>query len=81
MVTLIAIAVGIVTALILFKVFFDDLGDFLECVRFWITPDIISAFRGEWDEDQWSELKLFLYLGLSIGSGLAAHYCINRFAT
>ncbi len=61
-------------AAVLFRVFFDDLSDFLECVGYWFTPDIISLFRGEWAEDQWAEAKLFLYLGLSFGVG-ALTYC------
>ncbi len=38
--------------------------DFWDCVKFWLTPDIISAFRGEWIEDQWAQTKLFLWVAL-----------------
>ena len=78
MITLVAVGVGVATALILFRVFFDNLGDFFECVRFWIMPDITSAFRGEWHDDQWSELKLFLYLALCVGSGFSTHYGLHK---
>ena len=47
-------------------VVFKDWGDFWECVKFWLTPDIISAFRGEWIEDQWAQMKLFVWLVLCL---------------
>jgi hypothetical protein len=43
---------------------FKDWGDFWECVKFWLTPDIISLFRGEWIEDWWAEMKLFVWIAL-----------------
>jgi hypothetical protein len=44
------------------RLFFDDWADFLECVRFWFTPDWISLFRGEWGEDRWDTFKLAIFL-------------------
>ncbi len=55
MILLLAICAGVAMAAFLFKVFFDDLGDFLDCVRFCFTPDVVSLFRGEWGDDQWGE--------------------------
>jgi hypothetical protein len=52
-------------------VVFKDWGDFWECVKFWLTPDIISLFRGEWIEDQWAQMKLFVWLALCAGAVLA----------
>jgi len=49
------------------KVFFKDLDDFLESVRFWFTPNIFSAFRGEYMDDLFAEMKLILWIGFSIG--------------
>jgi hypothetical protein len=69
MIILASIVVGIGMAALLFRVFFDDLEDLGECVKYWLTPDIISMFRGEWAEDQWASLKLMAYLFFCVGSG------------
>ena len=44
------------------KLFFSDWDDFGEAIRFWFTPDLWSAFRGEYWEDWLAELKLGLFL-------------------
>lgn len=46
------------------KSYFGDWSGFWECVRFWLTPDIISLFRGEYGKDKWAEIKLFIFLFL-----------------
>lgn len=46
------------------RLFFDDWADFLGCVRFLLTPDIVSMFRGEWHDDQWSTLRLLVFVAL-----------------
>lgn len=51
MITAASILAGALMAWLLFKIFFDDFEDLMECVRYWLTPDIVSAFRGEWTED------------------------------
>ncbi len=53
----------------LFRLLFEDWTDFGECVRFWLTPDLLSALRGEWAEDQWSEFRLFLWAAGTGGCG------------
>ena len=50
---------------------FKDWENFWDCVKFWLTPDIISLFRGEWIEDQWAQVKLSLWLVLCAGAVLA----------
>ncbi len=62
---ILSIAAGLFTAALLFKVFFKDKDDFIECVKFWLTPDIISAFRGEYFDDYWAECKLLIWGGIS----------------
>ncbi len=48
------------------KLFFGDWHGFFECLKFWFTPDILSAFRGDFWEDWWSEFKLFVFVGLCV---------------
>jgi len=43
------------------KLFFDDWADLLTCIRFWLTPDIISMFRGEWGADFWATMRLGIF--------------------
>ena len=46
------------------SLFWDSLGDFFESLRFYVTPEMISAIRGEWHEDIWSELKLIFFIAI-----------------
>ena len=47
---------------------FGDLPGFFECVRFWLTPDVISWIRGEWNDAHWGALKLFVFFALCVGT-------------
>ena len=69
-----AIAAALLTAVLLYMLLFEDWDDFLECVKFWLIPDIISMFRGKYWEDAWAELKLLLWLGISIGVGALVYH-------
>lgn len=44
-------------------VVFGDWETFGECIRYALTPDIISWFRGEGLEDFWAEMRLFFWVG------------------
>ena len=66
---ILAILGGSAVSYMLYKLLFDTLDEFMDCVRFWFTPDIISLFRGQYYEDAWAEMKLILWLAISIGSG------------
>ena len=56
-----------------FSWFFDDRDDLMESIRFWFTPDIISIFRGEFWQDEWSSFKLIIWLMIGIAIGFATH--------
>ncbi len=45
-------------------VIFGNWGEFRECIRYLLTPDIISLFRGERGEDWWAEMKLAYWVVL-----------------
>ena len=68
-----SIAVGLGTAAALWMLFFSDLDDFLECIRFWLTPDLWSWYKDEASEDWWAELRFGLWLLISAGVGLAVY--------
>ena len=61
------------------KVFFKDLDDFLESVRFWLTPNIFSAFRGEYWDDVFAEIKFMFWVGFSIAAVIGeAHWLMDN---
>ena len=79
MVLVLSIVVGVLIAVGLFRLFFKDATDFLECVRYYFQPDILSVFRGEWLEDWWGSTKLGVWLAVSVGMGFVAHYKFDQF--
>ena len=69
----IAIGLVVLTAVLIFRIYFDDLSDFLECLRLGMQPDLISVVRGEWTESHWAGTKLMLWVMPSILSGYVAY--------
>jgi len=59
-------------------IFFRTWDDFWESVRFWLTPDILSLFRGEWGEDWWGEMKLGLWIVSCVGCVFVEAHLIER---
>ncbi|WP_431733124.1 hypothetical protein [Kingella kingae] len=68
-----SILAACITAMMLFYLFFGDWEDFVACVKFWFTLNIISALRGQYYDDIWAEIKLFLWLAISIGEGVLVY--------
>jgi len=60
-------------------VFFDDWRGFWEAIRYWLTPDIVSMFRGEWGEDTWQEMKLFVFILVCVLCVVGEYQLISRF--
>lgn len=78
MIILASIFVGAALAAVLFRLFFDDLADFIDCLRLYFTPEIVSIFRGEWHESRWAYAKLLVYCGVCVGSGFLTFYSLAR---
>ena len=57
--------VGVAVAVLLFKPIFGDKEEFFRCIKFWLTPDFVSMFRGQYSQDWIGEMKLGLWLGVS----------------
>jgi hypothetical protein len=55
------------------EVFFPGQGDFSESLYYWLVPDIVSLFRGEWHQDQWAQLRLVGFV-LICAASVAAEY-------
>lgn len=58
-------------------VFWDDWGGFWKALKFFFTPELFSALRGEFYEDLWEELKLTLFLGACAGLILAEYQLLQ----
>jgi hypothetical protein len=69
-----AIIVGVGVLVLMFRPFFSDRYEFWECIKFWLTPNFISLFRGEYWEDVWGEMKLFLWLACGFVPGLLTYF-------
>ena len=72
-----AILIGLLTAVLLYFVMFKDWDEFVECVEFYCTPDIISALRGRYWDDVWAETRILLWLGISLAAGASAYAWLN----
>jgi hypothetical protein len=57
---------------------FSSTADFLEALKYLLTPDIISAIRGEWVDDQWSTIKVGFWLVLCVGAVWCEYVAIQR---
>ncbi len=44
------------------KSFFGSWDKFGQCVKFWLTPNIISMFRGQYWEDRGAEMRLVWFV-------------------
>ncbi|HRZ83221.1 MAG TPA: hypothetical protein P5069_12235 [Candidatus Hydrogenedentes bacterium] len=51
-----------------YRVIFKDWEEFTEAVWFWLKPDLWSAFRGEFFQDMWAEIKLGLLFAACSGA-------------
>ena len=61
------------------KLLFGDWQKFREAVRFWLTPDFISIFRGEWGDDFFAELKLGIFIAICAGLVIGELKLISMF--
>ena len=68
-----AVLIALITAAVLYVLLFEDWDEFLECVKFCFTPEIISALRGKYWEDVWAETKILLWLGISVMAGVSTY--------
>lgn len=60
-------------------VLFREWDEFADCVRFWLTPDILSAFRGEFINDMWAEMRLGLWVALCGGAIYGEYYLLAKY--
>ena len=63
LIILIVLAVVNILAYVLIgAIFFHDWDGFWEVIKFWSTPDFLSALRGEYWDNKWAQAKPWLFL-------------------
>ena len=72
-----AVLIALITAAVLYILLFKDWDEFVECVKFCFTPEIISALWGKYWEDVWEETKILLWLGISVMAGVSAYFSLG----
>jgi len=70
---LLGVLAGLAMAFVLFNILFETWDEFLECLKYWIKPDILSMIRGEYWEDNWAELKLVIWASGSVAVGVGVY--------
>jgi hypothetical protein len=76
-----SVGIGLLLAYLYFRIFFQDRSEFKEDTKnaakfFWMRKSYYWPFRWLYDEDdfQWSAMKLFVWVALSVGCGILAYY-------
>ena len=66
------LAVG--SMFLLYRLLYTGFEEFVEAMRFWMTPDCISFFRGEGIADILAEMKLFFIIiyGILVYAGVCS---------
>lgn len=62
-----SLVISIPLCFLVAKVFFDNWDGFWDSLRLVIQPDLISLFRGEWNEDLWESFKFWMFLLVCAG--------------
>ncbi|GEM_PF-1140081 len=63
---------------VMWRMLFDALDDFWDCIKFWLKPDWWSMLKGQWLEDTWAELRLALWLFGSAVFSVALLWGMNK---
>jgi len=75
---IVGILAGLAVAGLLFKPLFRDIDGLMQCLRFWVTPDVVSAYRGELSEDWSASFKLGLWLACIFGASFSVWYGLEK---
>ena len=73
-----AVAFSALVAWLSFGLFFNDKDEFLDCLRFSMTPNLFSLFAGQYWEDIRKSSTLAFYVFLVVGSGALTYLGIVK---
>ncbi len=74
-----AVLAGIGMHWLMFRAFFEHWESYLEAWDFFVQPDWVSAFDGDYETDRWFSFKLVIYHTFCIGTGVFVYYLLSRF--
>lgn len=74
-----AVVTSVVCSTIAFRKMFGETKDFWECVFYSLKPDFISWMNKDLQRDYGKSMKLFVFLFLSIASGVGVYAAIGSF--
>ncbi len=66
----VAVLAGLVTLALLFRLFFRDIEDFQECLKYAMKPNLMSWVSGDLGEDLWCSLKFSVWIACGLIVGL-----------
>jgi hypothetical protein len=76
-----SVGIGVAIAVLYFRVFFRDGSQFKDDAEnaakgYWMRHSFLSPLRWIYDgtEIQWSEMKIIIWIGLSVGCGILAYH-------
>lgn len=73
-----SILAGLVTLTVLFRLIFRDWDDFCECVVYSLKPDVYSWLQGDLEEDWWAEMRMYVWIGVSVAVGYGTHIGLSQ---
>jgi hypothetical protein len=71
--------VNVPVYVVIARVFFGDLDGFFRALRYLLTPDLLSWFRGDWLEDRWQSFKVALWAILCVAWNVACLHLLREF--
>jgi hypothetical protein len=69
---------GLIALFTLFRPFFGDKRDFLECIEYTLKPNFLSWLDKDLQRDYGKSTKLSIYLIIGIGSGYLAYVFVDK---
>ncbi|HWW01667.1 MAG TPA: hypothetical protein VNZ64_18355 [Candidatus Acidoferrum sp.] len=73
-----SLAVGLLVALILFRLFFKNLAGFVHCIGFSLSSQPNAVVAPKPGQSRWNRVKLLVGTLLPAGSGYAAYLLLPR---
>lgn len=61
------------------QVLFGGISGLGEAIRFWFVPDLYSYLTNRYFEDKWAELRLFVWVSLSVGCVVVQYTAVTLF--
>lgn len=71
LILIVSLVLTVCVAVFFFRPVFGGQRGFLEALRLWFQPNLLSIVRDEWEDDWTATMKVALWLFLSLGTGVS----------